>query len=94
VFVFGSIVAGVLAVVLGTMSPRPEPASRPPVTPDDVLLASTRDGFAGNARGALAAGASVMRRGRDGSTPLHTAANHGHAEVARLLLEAGRPGSG
>lgn len=55
------------------------------------LLEAARDGDAATVRALLGDGADVAEARGDGMTPLHLAAERGHAEVVRLLLDAGAP---
>lgn len=56
---------------------------------DETLRLAALEGDADKARAAIAQGADVNRRATDGQTPLLDAAQRGHAEVVRVLLDAG-----
>ena len=55
----------------------------------DELLEAARDGDAAALRALLRAGADANAARGDGITALHLAAEHGHVEAARALLDAG-----
>ncbi len=59
------------------------------MTPGALLLYAASRGDERRAERALAAGAGIGIRGRQGLTPLHIAAGCGKAGMVRLLLDCG-----
>ena len=56
---------------------------------DRELLAAALDGNLNEVKGLLDKGANVNVKSINGHTPLHNAAQRGHAEAARLLIDRG-----
>jgi ankyrin repeat protein len=65
-------------------------AKKTSASPEKEMIRAAKAGNAVKVQDLLAADASLHRaQDADGSTPLHCAAWKGHAEVAKLLLDAG-----
>ena len=78
------------ALFLLALSLAPAPSAGPLADEKgEQLLAATRKGDLAEVRRLLDAGADVNARTRYDSTPLFFAADRGHVEVARLLIERG-----
>ncbi|MCC6005140.1 MAG: ankyrin repeat domain-containing protein [Thermofilum sp.] len=56
---------------------------------NEELLKAAADGDAAKVKELLEKGADANARDRDGLTPLHYAAKHGHVNVVKLLIEKG-----
>jgi ankyrin repeat protein len=57
---------------------------------EKAIIKAAKSGDVAAVRKALAANPSLMKaRDKDGSTPLHCAAWKGHAELVKVLLDAG-----
>jgi ankyrin repeat protein len=56
---------------------------------NEELLKAAADDDAAKVKELLEKGADANARDRDGLTPLHYAAKHGHADVVKLLIEKG-----
>ena len=66
---------------------KPEPPTSK--APDISIYEAVRDGKIKDVKKYLAAGGNVNAKNNLGDSPLHTAANYGHTEIANLLIAAG-----
>src|SRR5688572_9807507 len=88
-----SMIATVLALIL-TLSPQTPPASQQPAAAapsatTEELWNAARDGDLARVTKALQAGADLQAKTRYGATVLTFAADKGHLDVVKLLLERG-----
>jgi outer membrane protein assembly factor BamB len=87
-----STIAAALALTLTLAAQAPAPAQQPPPAATAVteeLWNAARDGDVARVTKALEGGADIKGKTRYGATALTFAADKGHVEVVRLLLERG-----